>query len=403
MTGLWLANGRRIDPLERSSGDVFVLDGVIVDPPASTAGWRQLDCSDAWVAPGFVDLHADLADPCLDGEAALRGGFTTVVHGPTPSLDSAVAVRDRLGRVTPNGPGVLLLPAATRGLAGEELADLGAFAALGVRAVGTGLYPPSDPRVLRGLFAYAAGFGLTVFVRAAEPALETGGLAREGPRAARAGLPGVPPASEVIGIARIGALARATGASVHATHCWTGEGVAALDAARAAGTRLTASTTAAHLALDDLSLLASGYAGSHRLVPPLGDPDDRAALAAALVSGRIAGVASDHRPLPAIAQEVELARAEPGMTAFLTAFPLVLSALGDPFAVVRALSTGPASVLGQTSGFTPGAPADLVVLDPAVKWRVGDRLGSQANSPLCGQVLTGAIRFTLCGGLVYPG
>jgi len=288
-------------------------------------------------------------------------------------------------------------------LAGTELADLGTFAALGVAGVGCGLHPPADPRVLRGLLAYAAGFGLTVFCRAAEPLLEEGGLAREGARAARAGLPGIPAASEVIGIARLAALARAVGASIHITHTWTADGVAALAFARSAGVRLTASATVAHLALDDDALLETGYAGTWRTVPPLGDPDDRRALAAGLADGAINGIATDHRPLSAVAQEVEYARAEPGSTGFRTAFPLVLSAVPDPVALVRALSVGPAAVLGRRATLAPGAPADVVVLDPAAKWTVGRDLGSAANSPLRHRELTGAVRWVICDGALRAG
>nr|MBA2322066.1 hypothetical protein [Deltaproteobacteria bacterium] len=99
MSRLWLAGGTRIDPAGGTTGDLFVEGGVIAEPPADRAGWRRVDCTGAWVAPGFVDLYADLADPEIDGAAALRGGFTTVVQGPVPALDTPVAVRERLARV----------------------------------------------------------------------------------------------------------------------------------------------------------------------------------------------------------------------------------------------------------------------------------------------------------------
>jgi len=398
MTRWWLAGGRVIDPASGvdAPGDLFLADGVVVSAPADRTGFVRVDCTDCWVMPGFVDLHADLADPVVDGRAARRGGFTTVVQTATPSLDRPLAVRDALARFAGVGPRVRLTPAATIGLAGTALSDLGAFADLGVTAVSCGRAVLADATVLRGLFEYASHFDLPIWLRGAESAFENG-FVKEGPLSARYGLPGVPAASEAIGVGRIAAIARWTGARVHLTHIWTTEGLDAVRAAQGVGVRLTASTTAAHLALDERRLASSGYAGWNRVVPPLGDEDDRVALAAALGSA-LAGVASDHRPLPAVAQEVELALAEPGSVGFTTALPLVLSRVREPSKVARALAVGPASVLGDACHLRPGAPADVAVVDPNAEISVIHDLGSRSNTPLRGETWKGTVRWSFCAG-----
>jgi dihydroorotase len=398
MTRWWLAGGRVIDPASGidAVGDLFLADGVVVAAPADRAGFARVDCDGCWVMPGFVDLHADLPDPVSDGRAARQGGFTTVVQTATPGLDRPLSVRDALARLAGGGLRVRVTPAATVGLAGTALADLGAFADLGVAAVSCGRTVLADATVLRGLFEYATHFDLPIWLRGAEPAFEQG-FVKEGPLSARYGLPGVPAASEAIGIGRIAAIARWTGARVHLTHIWTTEGLDAVRAAQEVGVRLTASTTAAHLALDERRLASSGYAGWNRVVPPLGDEADRAALAAAL-GASLAAVATDHRPLPAVAQEVELALAEPGSVGFTTALPLVLSRVSDPSQVARALAVGPATVLGQVCHLRPGAPADVAVVDPAAVIPVGDGLGSRSNTPLRGESWRGAVRWSFCAG-----
>ncbi len=395
---MWLRGGRIVDPTTRRDdvGDLCVEGGVVVDSPAGDVD--EVDCTGRWVMPGFVDLYADLPD-ADDHRAALAGGYTTVVQGPTAALDRPVGVRDMLARAPTSGPLLQVAPAGTLGLDGQALADIGTFAGMsGVAAVSCGRSVLADTRVLRGLLQYAAQFDLLVMLRGADGALEDGGIVRDGGRAAWLGLPGIPPASEAIGIARIAAVARLTGARVHVTHLWTAEGVEAVRAARMGGTRLTASCTALHLALDDHRLVDSGYAGIHRVIPPLGDDADRVALAAALLDGTLAGVATDHRPLPAIAQEVELSRAEAGATGFRTTLPLVIAALRQPLAVARALATGPASVLGRDAGLAPGAPADIVVVDPDHAWTVGEDLGSHGNTPLRGEVLRGRAALVLRSG-----
>jgi dihydroorotase len=393
VSAVWLAGGLRVDPWAgtAATGDVFLRDGVFVDRPADTAGFDRIDCAGRWVLPGFVDLHADLVDPVEDGRAALHGGFTTVVQTGTPSLDNPVAVRDFLARARADGPEVLVTPAATVRLEGGALADLGTFAELGAAGVSCGASLVGDTRVLKAIFAYAASFDLPVFLRAGDPYLDVG-LCREGPRSAWLGLPGTPPASEVIGIHRVGALARATGATVHVTHVWSAAGVEAVRAERAAGSKLTASATVLHLALGDERIESSGYAGWNKMIPPLGDAADRAALALGLADGALRGAATDHRPLPPVAQEVELTRAESGWTGFRTAFPRALAALGDPLSIASALSSGPSSILGRRAGMRPGDSADVLVADPAVDLEIGEGLGSQANSPLRGEVWRGAVR-----------
>lgn len=399
MKGMWLRGGRIVDPTTGRDevGDLYVEGAVVVAAP--TGEVEEIDCAGRWVMPGFVDLYADLPDVMVDLRAAGAGGYTTVVQTAKPALDRPMAVWDLRDRLLGSRPKLLVTPAATIGLEGQALTDIGTLAGIhDVVGVSCGRTVVADTRVLRGIFQYAAQFDLLVILRGADAALEEGGIVRDGGRAAWLGLPGIPPASEAIGIARIAAIARLTGARVHVSHLWTAEGVDALRAAKLGGTRITASCTAHHLALDDHRLVESGYAGLHRAVPPLGDAADRAALADALLDGTLAGVATDHRPLPSIAQEVELSRSEAGATGFLTALPLALGALSQPLAVARALATGPAGVLGRGTGLAPGAPADVVVVDPDREWTVGDGLGSHGNTPLRGEVVRGRATLTLRAG-----
>lgn len=400
----WLQGGRVVDPAsgEDAVRDVFVDGDTIVAAPDDRDAFTPIDCEGLVVAPGFVDLHACMPDPATESAAAVAGGFTTVVLSPANPhpIERPAVVRDLLARAAEARCRIALAGALTAGLKGEEIADVGLLTRAGCAVLSNGATPVRNARVLRHLLEYAGRFDAPVFLRAADVDLEGNGIVREGPRAAWLGLPYVPPEAEEIGITTVAALVRRTGTPVHVTHVWSRRGVDALRDARDEGLPITGSTTAHHVALDDSVIDELAYAGACRFVPPLGDAEDRAALVQALADGVLVGVASDHRPVPLHLQDRELELAVPGQIAFQTALPLVLRALGSVPAAVAALATGPSRLIGRPATLTPGAPADLVVLDPDVTW-VADAealASATTNTPLLGRPLAGLVRLTMVAG-----
>lgn len=390
-----LLHGRIVDPADNTDalGDLFIADGKIAQRPADLSGWTCIDCTDRVVAPAFVDLHAALPDLAIGEAAALSGGYGTVVLSPAngSTVERPGEARDLIARSAGLTVRIAVSGALTVGLRGEEIADVGLLVAAGCAALSNGSTPVRSARVMRHLLEYAGRLGRPVFLRAADPDLDAGGVVREGPRAAWLGLPSVPPEAEEIGISTVAALVRRTGTAVHLTHLWSARGIDALRRARAEGLPITATTTAYHLALSDDLVDETAYAGSCRFVPPLGDVLDRRALVEALADGTLAGVATDHRPVPLHLQDRELELAVPGSLGLQTAFPLVLSAVGDVVAAIRALASGPAAVLGRVARLRAGDPADVTILDVNEAWVVGPATLGDAphNTPIVGRTVRG--------------
>jgi dihydroorotase len=71
--------------------------------------------------------------------------------------------------------------------------------------------------------------------------------------------------------------------------------------------------------------------------------------------------------------------------------------------LVESLSTAPAKLARLAGGsLKPGAPADVVLLDPAHRWTITrEALRSRShNTPLLNQEVVGAVRMTVVGGEV---
>jgi dihydroorotase len=94
-----------------------------------------------------------------------------------------------------------------------------------------------------------------------------------------------------------------------------------------------------------------------------------------LRDGTIDAIASDHLPQDPDSKRLPLPQAESGATGVETLLPLALELYHNgvlPLAdVIAKISSVPASLLGLPRGrLAKGAPADLVLIDPDVPWRI---------------------------------
>ncbi|MFZ5476364.1 MAG: dihydroorotase [Myxococcota bacterium] len=368
---------------------------VVLGPPGG-----DVDGAGRVLVPSLVDLCCDPGFPGFPARedlasltsAALAGGFGDLVL--SPRVDPVVDTPEQVSSLPRHANGVRLWPAGavTAALRGEELAEIGLMMRAGAAALSDGGLPIRDSVVLRNALEYARGFGVRVLLRAADAALDQLGVANEGALSAQIGLRGNPAEAEEIGIARVTSLVRATGAAVHLTHVGTARGVRLVEAARAEGLPLTASTPARSLLLDETVLADGGYDARYRLHPPLRAPSDRAALCEAVRAGTLL-VAADHQPRAPEEKELEFELAVPGSTGLESAFSAALTALdGDLDGVVRALCTGPRALLPErTGGWTLVDPeAEIVV-------RAGEHRSRARNDALDGRKLRGAVIATFPG------
>ncbi|GIF17434.1 dihydroorotase [Actinoplanes tereljensis] len=410
MTG-FLIQG--VSVLGAAPSDLVLRDGFVVSAPDGTED--VVDGSGLVALPGLVDLHTHLREPGREdaetvetgSRAAALGGYTAVfaMANTSPVADTAGVVEQvwRLGReaglvdVQPIG-------AVTVGLAGKQLAELGAMAtsAAGVRIFSDDGFCVADPRLMRRALEYVKAFDGIIAQHAEEPRLTEGAQMHEGEVSTRLGLTGWPAVAEEAIIARDVLLAEHVGSRLHVCHVSTAGSVEVLRQAKARGVRVTAEVTPHHLLLTDE--LAASYDPVFKVNPPLRTAADVAALRQALVDGVIDVVATDHAPHAVEDKECEWAYARPGMLGLETALSIVLSVLGERWDLIAdRMSRTPARIAGLDGHGTDlavGSPANLTLVDPSAR-RVVDpaELASRSrNTPYTGTTLPGRIVATFLRG-----
>lgn len=386
---------------------------------------EELEARGYVVTPGFIDLHAHLREPGFEdsetigsgARAALRGGFTTICAMPNtqPAIDSPGLVAEVIARASAAG-GSRVLPIATitRGRAGRELADLLELSAAGAIAFSDDGSPVDDARLFRHALEYARTKDLLVIEHAQDLTLSGKGVMHEGFVSARLGLPGIPSAAEETAVARDIALAEMSGARLHLTHISTRGAIASIRNAKARGIRITCDVTPHHLSMTDDWVAgmrafaweresppapAAPYDSATKVNPPLRSLSDVRALWEGLVDGTVDAIATDHAPHASVRKDVEFDQAAFGISGLETGLSLVLGGVNagwcDRDTVIRALTTGPAGVLGISVH-----DDDWIAIDPDAEWTVTrESLASLGkNTPLLGRTLRGRVVHAVVGG-----
>ncbi|GGF36664.1 dihydroorotase [Aliidongia dinghuensis] len=414
-------NARLIDPWTHldQAGDLLAVDGTIravgADAaPAAPADAVIIDCAGQCLAPGLVDMRVHLSEPGHEhlediettSRSAVAGGITSLVAlpGTEPVLDDVSTVEFVSRRARKLGlVNIYAYGAATRGLAGKELTEMGLLAQAGAVGFTDGGRAIADALVMRRALSYARTFDQLIVQHPEEPKLAAGGAVTEGEVATRLGLPGITPAAELIMVERDLRLVEITGARYHVAHVSTAAAIEAIRHAKAHGLPVSCDTAPAYFMLNETAI--EEYRTFTKLSPPLRPEADRRAVVEGLRDGTIDAIASDHHPHDQDSKRLPFTSAAAGIVGLETLLPLALTLhhKGEVplLRVLRALTQAPADILRLPIGrLAVGAAADLVLFDLDRPHRIrADQFKCKArNTPFDGLPVQGTVLKTFVAG-----
>jgi dihydroorotase len=424
---LAFVHARLIDPEKgvEIRGGVLVEDGRIkAFGPAVTADnlaadVARMNCGGDVVSPGLIDLRAFVGEPgdeyretiATATAAAAAGGVTTIVASPEthPPVDDP-AVVDFLKRRARDHGRVRVLPSAaiSKALEGQEIAEFGLLKEAGAFAFTDGSRSIRNSQTLRRAMTYARDFDALIVHFPEDRDLAGSGVMNAGELATRLGLSGVPREAEAIALDRDIRLVRMTGARYCAAPISTSLSLDVIASAKAEGLNVSCGVTINHLTLNENDI--GDYRSFLKLKPPLRREEERLALVAAVASGLIDVIFSDHNPQDVETKRLPFAEADFGAVGLETLLSaglrLVHSEHLSLVGLLRAMTFNPAVILRLEQGrLKVGAPADLIRFDPDEPYVLNKaNLKSRCkNTPFDEARLQGVVKTTMVGGRIVHG
>jgi len=424
MSSILIKGGKVVDPSQSLEDvcDVLIENGKVVRVEKNipqTEASLTIDAGGLVVSPGFIDLHVHFRDPGQEwkedietgSQAAVAGGFTSVccMANTDPVNDNPSVTRYIVEKARNVGLcDVFPIGAITKGLKGEELAEIGLMVKAGIVAISDDGESTRDSKVLRNAMEYAKSLGIPVFTHSEDKSLSEGGHVNEGFVSSKLGIPGMPPEAEDIGTARDVLLAKLTGAHVHVCHVSSKGALKIIETAKKEGVRVTCEVTPHHFTLTEEAV--KDFNTNAKMCPPLRTEDHVEACRRALKNGVADAIATDHAPHSEDEKLVEFCRAPFGIIGLQTALPLSLNLVRSGYLtlsqLIEKLSLNPARIIRKKDIGTlkPGSRANVVVFDPNEEFTLTkEEIKSKSfNTPFLNKKLKGRVKFTLYDGkIVY--
>jgi dihydroorotase len=416
-----IKNGRVIDPANNFDkvADVLIADGKIGKIGVNLKADKEkiIDAKNKIVAPGLVDLHCHLREPGREDEetiasgaqAAVKGGFTSIqaMANTQPCCDNqgvagfvfSEAKKAGLCQVYPVG-------AISKNREGKELSEMTELKNAGCLSLSDDGEPVANAEMMRRALEYSQMLGLLIISHCEDKDLSAEGVMHEGYISTVLGLRGIPAIAESSQVARDLQLCEMANSPIHIAHVSTKESVDLIRQAKKRKIKVTCETCPHYFSLTDEAV--KNFDPNFKVNPPLRAEQDREAIKKGLADGTIDAIATDHAPHSADEKDADFISAPFGIIGLETALSLGIKYLVEEKILtlnqlIEKMTLNPAKILGLTSSrLSQGAPADLVIFDPAAEWKVTKEtiVSKSKNTPFLGARLPAVVFSTIWQGKV---
>ena len=395
---------------------IYIEEGKFAAEFAEATADKVYDLKGATVTPGLVDMHCHLREP--GGEyketiktgtaSAAKGGYTSICPMPNtnPVADNAAVISGIIKKAKEaDNCRVYPIGAATKGIDGELISEMGLMKEAGIVAVSDDGHPIKNAGIMRKVLEYASDFDLPVLNHCEDKSLSEGAM-NEGEVSTSIGIRGIPAAAEDIMIARDIILSEYLNIPVHICHVSTKGGVRMIRDAKARGVKVTCETCPHYFTLTDD--MCATYDTNFKMHPPLRTRDHLEAIIEGIKDGTIDAIATDNAPHHADEKVCEFSVALNGILGFETAFALGYTYLVKTGEISLArlidlMCYAPSNILKLgRGGMNIGDDADLAVfdLDNEFVFDKEKMLSKSRNTPYDGWKLYGETILTIMGGKV---
>lgn len=399
----------------KDTDTIYVEDGKFAESFDESKADRVIDAKGNMVLPGLIDMHVHLREPGYEYRetiatgtaAAARGGFTAVCPMPNtdPVCDNPAVVSGILKKAKEAGKcRVYPIGAASKGLAGKELAEIGLMKEAGIVAVSDDGKPIATAGLMRKVLEYASDFDIPVLNHCEDYTIDMEGAMNEGIVSTSIGIKGIPTASEDIMIARDIIIAEYLGLSTHECHVSTKGGMRMIRDAKARGVKVTCETCPHYFTLTDKS--CETFDSNFKMHPPLRTEEHKQAVIEAIADGTVDCIVTDHAPHHQDEKVIEFSLANNGIVGLESSFALSYTYLVKPGIItlerlMDLMCYNPSKLLGLgRGGMEIGDDADFAIfdLDNEFVFDKNKMLTKGRNTPYDGWKLYGETQLTVMGG-----